>query len=114
MSNQPSNRPEVDWIVHGWVKERWLKNSGRKIDAVFGGIVVRIDSRRGDDPFILVPRTSDFLEVVVHLEGARIADIGRKIVALDSHRAVVEPLLRVADLVGDGIQLGQCLPAGLR
>src|SRR5437870_2833775 len=98
MSDQPSNRPEVDCIVHGCIKKWWLKNSGGKIDAVFGRIIVCIDSGRGNDPFIPVYRVPDFLEVVVHLEGARIADVGRKLVAFDSYGAVVEPLLGIADL----------------
>src|SRR5205823_10319207 len=85
--------------------ERRLQDAGGEVDVVLERVVVRVDGRRRHAPFALVYRLADLVQLAAELERVRALRVAERIAAGDAQRAVVAPVVRVADLVGDGVEL---------
>ena len=97
-------------VVHGVVRirveERRLEDTGREADLVGRRVIVGVDRLRGHAPLGRVRRLAELGQVVRHVPGAGGAQVlvvaqGR----IDGEGAVVLPLVRVADLHGEGGEL---------
>ena len=104
----------VGGVVGLGVEERRLQNRCGKDDFVHARVVVGVDGLRRHEPLVAVHRVAQLgqLAVVAHRVAAPVVAV--QVVALDHQLRVVPPRLRVADLRGELVQLGQRALAGLR
>src|SRR6185312_13085528 len=104
MANDYANTPKIDGFIRGLIKERRLKNTGRKVNVVIRGAVVGIYGGRAHTPFVLVERFADLVPIAFDFKGASTLRVTQEIIPLDDHGAVVAPLVRIADFVSDRLQ----------
>ena len=105
---------EVHGVVGLGVEERRLQDRGREDDLVGAGVVIGVDRLRGHVPLGLVDRPAHLGELEGGLEAAGCAGAGDQVAGHDLEAVVRAPLLGVADLRGELLELGEGLLAGGR
>ena len=96
----------VDGGVAAGLIERRLQNAGGEVDGVAIGAVVRVDRRRRHAPLAAIDRLADLVERPLALERRRPLPVAERVVPHDAHGGVIAPLVRIADAIDDGVQLG--------
>ncbi len=96
------------------VVKRGLQNAGRKVNVVHAGVVIGVDGGRGHAPLEAVDRLADLVQLAVTFKRVGALLIAKGIRGGDGERRVVAPVLRVADLVGDGMQFRLGFELGIR
>ena len=91
------------------VEEGRLQNAGGEIDVVHLRIVIGVDRGRRHVPFLAVHGLADLVQLALELELVGAETVAHGVVALDHDAGIVAPVVRIADLVGDGLQLDQGL-----
>ena len=103
VADDHADATEIDRRIQAVVIERRLKDAGREVDVVLRRVVVRVDRGRGHAPFGGVYRLAELVQIALPFEVGSAQDVAGVVVALDLDRAVVLPVIRVANLIGDGI-----------
>src|ERR1043165_2054462 len=103
MTDNGADSPVVDSIVGGWIEERRLQDASRKDDFVELWIVVSIDGWRRHAPFRFINGFANLRQIAPVLEGAGLNSIGDEGITSDVQRRVIAPLVRVANLVDEGL-----------
>ena len=106
MSDNDSDRSVVDRVVSIRIEERRLEDSCREADLVGGRVVICVDGLRRHAPLSLVGRLAELGEIVGHVPLARSPEILEiALFRIDVEGGIVLPLVRVADLHGEVVQL---------
>ena len=105
MANHYADAAKIHGIIRIFIEERRLQNAGREINVIVWRAVIGVHGWRRHAPLFLVQRLANLIEIALDFKRARSLDIANKIAAHDLHRTVVAPGVRVADFVGDGMQL---------
>ncbi len=103
----------VDRRVGIRIEERRLQDGGREHDLVLDRVVVGVDGLRGHAPLALVHRLADAALAVVPLERHRTLGVAEHVAVGQLQATVVAPLVRVADLQAEVLQLGAGLGLGV-
>ena len=112
MANRATGVAVVGRVVQFGVVKRRLQHARGKVDVVHLRIVVGIDRGRRDVPLSVIDGLSNLVELPPRLKYDRVADIAREIGWSDFHRAVIAPMVGIADFVADGMQLDDRLALG--
>ena len=94
-------------VVGLGVEERRLQNRCGEDDLVHSGVVVGVDGLRRHEPLVAIHRSAELGQLAVVARPRAAPVVAVQVVALDDQRRVVPPLVRVADLRGELVQLGQ-------
>ena len=105
VADDDADAAKVDGRIDGEVEEGRLQNAGREVDVVQRRIVVGVDSGRRHAPLLLVHWLAQVSEVPVARKHAIAAQVADQVVALHIEGRVAAPLLGIADLVADHVQL---------
>ena len=105
-------------VVHGRVRvrveKRRLQDRGREDDLVLGWRIVGVHRLGRHAPLVVVDRPAQAVHPEVPLEGARAQHVADHVVRPDLQTRIITPLVRIADLDAEQLQLGQRLGAGFR
>ena len=106
VTDHDSDSAVVDGVVRVSVEERRLEDRRREADLVRRRVIVGVDCLRRHSPFGLVGRLAEFGHIVGRVPGSGCAEI--LVVALlrvDVKGRVILPLVRIANLHGEVVQL---------
>ena len=99
-------RTVVHRIILAGIKERRLQNAGRKVDVVHLRIVISIHGGRTHPPFAAIHRFADLGNLAPFFKGiGRVQRVAERIAAGNGQRGVVTPFIRIADFIGNCMQL---------
>ena len=105
----------VHRVVGVGVEERRLQDPGREDDLVAERVVVGVHDVGGHRPLGPVHRRAELSELAAHLEGGGLQTVPDEARAVELEARVVAPFVRIADLVAEARELGECLlPGGVR
>src|SRR5581483_8983468 len=105
VSDHGSDRAVIGRIDLGSIEKWWLQNTCREVDGVRLGVLVGIYGGRSHAPLVAVGRLANLADPAIDLKGRSALRIAKEIVTLDRYRRVVQPMIRVTDLVYLGSQL---------
>src|SRR5262245_13626016 len=109
MTNHSSDRAVVQSVVGLRIKERRLKNAGRKNNLIVCRLVIRIHGGWSHGPFGSVGWFPDFIQTASRLESKRLARIFEVGVASEANARIVPPFVRIADLASNRVEFRQRL-----
>ena len=95
----------VGGVVGLGIEERRLQDRGREDDLVHLRVVVGVDRLRGHEPFLAIDRLAELGEVAGVLEGRGALKVAGEVVRLHFQRGVVAPLVGIADLHRELLEL---------
>src|ERR1700691_1031373 len=106
-------RVAVIWrVIELGIVQRRKQHPGREINVVHLWIEIGVYGLRRHLPFGTIERFSDLGQLALGLELDRALRVTVIIAALDAHIAVITPMVRIANLVDDGVELGERLALG--
>src|SRR5258705_5838674 len=105
MTDDCADRSVVEGIIGVRIEEGRLQNSRRKRDIVVEGVVTGVDSWRSHPPLLPVNWLIDLVEVAHLIKLAGAQDVCQIRITRNGKRRVVDPLIRVADLLAKSIEL---------
>ena len=114
MTDDRSDASVVDGIVGFRIEEGRLQDGCREDNDIQGGLIVGVDRLRVHQPLFLVHRLAGLAELItglVEVGPPHVVDQAQLLV--HSQGRVVAPVLGVADLGREFVQLGQSLDLGL-
>ena len=104
-------------VVHGVVgvggEERRLQDGCREDDLVQHRVVVGVHRLRGHEPLVEVHGLAHLVEVAVDVGVVGPLHVAQEVGGVDLHCRVVDPLVGVADLGAEGLQLPQRFGLGV-
>src|SRR5262249_21765889 len=101
-------------IALGGIEEWGLQNAGREVDGVELWIVIGVDGGGSHRPLGAVYRLTDFVQLALKLEARSLGNVGGKVVRHNLYARVITPLVRIANLVFDGVKFNFRLFLGFR
>ena len=110
------DRPDpavVPGVVGVGVEERRLEDRRGEDDLVHRRVVVGVDHLRRHEPLVAVHRLAELVEVAALLEEVRRPHVAEQVGRVDLQLGVVAPLVGVADLGPERLELGQGARLGL-
>src|SRR5580692_4558363 len=112
VSNDYANGSIIHGVIQVVIVEGGLKDSRHEVDIVLRRVIVGIDSRWTVEPLPGIDWLADLVELALALEFIAAKRIPHRIAPNNVQRAVVAPLVGIADLVRDLVQLDQGLSFG--
>src|SRR5689334_18913551 len=109
MSDYDSNPAIIDSIGSAIGIERRLQNSRREINVVLRGAVISIYGRRSHAPFRAIYGLADLIDVSLAFKFVGTVPVAEVVVIDNLYRRIISPLIRISNLVRNGMQLDERL-----
>jgi len=109
VANHHADSPVIDSIIAVSVEERRLQDTGREADFVGTGIIIGIDRLGTHEPFILVDRFAQLVQVILVFKTHDLFHIGQvALFRIDGQGRIITPLVGVTDFHLEGSQFLLC------